>query len=572
MAVGSNGHQLIVSSAIERRSSDHIRPTVEIWDLETRKRLHRLRQPHVVQAVAVDSTGSRYAIGDDRGSVIVLDADTQEIGRFQARHFGAVDLLGFAANSRYLASGSGWNGGITLWDVPVGEPIETGELSSWHTSVINGHLIVDRHRGANVFEMGPHGFRRISKLSDDPIYIAVSKRHNRLVSISEYGIEFRDLQGGRRIATTNADDLAELALSTDERVVLTLNGGGDWQAWDVATGEQIEISAETASRDTRLRTFIAPTRPQTQAHIDQHRLASRLTSDWRMTLLAFVATGAAFLLWYRSWVASDVSDGSGALLLHIGVAYIFVLAALVLRFFSVGDQSYYPLSDWFESSLSLVITASIFSIVNNLALWACFGTKSPWLQRSSWLIAGFAVVTGTSWLIEETEGTAYALIASGTYVCTLLLACVVVRWTGAVVHRPGSAGVTQANPLQIRLWDLLVLTGAVALLFAVARPVDWGEALWWWDWDDTVAILGISGGLALGVAAVTAGVMALHWKLVITVSVVALPVAVAAAVLFTPWLLVFGTIASWSALLAIVARMHGFRLLRVDRRSAAGGN
>jgi len=96
---------------------------IGIWDVATRRRLHRFQKdnPRQIKAVALSGDGKRLATGGTDKQVQVWDISDHASPRLLLRgdHYDRIQGLAFSADARTLAA-CDKNGSLRLWPVPAG--------------------------------------------------------------------------------------------------------------------------------------------------------------------------------------------------------------------------------------------------------------------------------------------------------------------------------------------------------------------------------------------------------------------------------------------------------------------
>jgi WD40 repeat protein len=143
VAFSTDGKQLALAT---------LDPSVQVFDLGTAKRLHKLdpEKGRFAYSVCFDKKSRRIAAGGwDR--ITMSDVDGTSVGVFKAK-MEAVTRLAFAANGRLLLSGS-QDGKIRVWDIAAGKVLRSYSGSHWALSPDGKTLAVDTERTIRLWDV-----------------------------------------------------------------------------------------------------------------------------------------------------------------------------------------------------------------------------------------------------------------------------------------------------------------------------------------------------------------------------------------------------------------------------------
>ncbi len=237
---------------------------VEIWDVRRRVVERELLIDRVgpdpwrptsvmgVNDIAIDATGARIAAGGLGRGARVWDVRTgRELARMTGAHAN-VHGLAFHPNGEWLASAAD-DHTVALWDSRTGHPVEVLLGHDWIVQDVafspdGGRLVSasfdgtlriwDGQPGSATFTF--HGSRFDQRWW--AFSLAWSPDATKLAWRPDYEIvQVLDAHTGELLYKADTfEAIADVAFTPDSDVLLTLNYGGKFQAWDGATGEAHE--------------------------------------------------------------------------------------------------------------------------------------------------------------------------------------------------------------------------------------------------------------------------------------------------------------------------------------------
>ncbi|HEY0988351.1 MAG TPA: WD40 repeat domain-containing protein, partial [Kofleriaceae bacterium] len=257
-------------------------PAATLWDADTGRPRGELRQDRGITAVALDAAGERAATGDAAGAVWIWSVEQRApIARCEP-HNGTVRAIRFAPDGRSVVSG-GNDGEVRICDAATGATLHrmighshqvvTLDITSDGKSIVSGgrdgkpriwdaqtgQLVrtLEGHRGAvtgvrvspddrQVLTFGLDGTARIWTRDGvalgslqghgGPIYAGSWDADGRRVITTSVDGAIRRWDPGRAIQTASrqahADEITDLAVSSDDRWALTASADRRAVLWD----------------------------------------------------------------------------------------------------------------------------------------------------------------------------------------------------------------------------------------------------------------------------------------------------------------------------------------------------
>ena len=218
-----------------------------IWSLRSGKAVRRF---HVGGALALSPDGRTAAVGQDDGSVVLLNLSTGRSRPMDGRHAQLVEALTFTRDGETLLSG-GDDGNVMVWDVDSGGLRETwsghGQISGVVVSP-DGATAYSTNEDGTVMIWDLKGERRLGRRFDVgdayggiPTFALSANAKVLAVSRDDGSVDLWDLHSLTRLEKIRDSHgpFYGLALSPDGRKLVTNGGDGTVTLWDVAARSKI---------------------------------------------------------------------------------------------------------------------------------------------------------------------------------------------------------------------------------------------------------------------------------------------------------------------------------------------
>ncbi len=200
---------------------------VRVWEVGTGRYIRNISHPSAVNAVAFSPDGQTLATA---GAMLRLwDIETGEQRSDDSEDLGSVDVLVFSADSKFLATGGGFDTKVRLWDVRTGKLHQT---LAGHTDKIqdiafspdNSMLVTTGDdRMMRLWDVNTGESLKRLPTPDDKLELfrAVERWHH----LFEQGV-----------TPASRDEVQSVRFTADGSRLVTVSKDGSLHLWDVATG------------------------------------------------------------------------------------------------------------------------------------------------------------------------------------------------------------------------------------------------------------------------------------------------------------------------------------------------
>lgn len=238
--------------------------SIRVWNVETGKEISTLKTKGApVNGLAISPDGKTLAWGTGRFSVLLHDLETGKEIRRLHKHTRVLTSLSFSRDGKSLASADEEEG-FRLWDVasgkktmPIASECDTNVEFSRHDD-----LLVTWKRYGNYFRLwNSKTCTEVANSFENRLQsqsLVCSSRSNTAFGLCADGaIRQWRMDTGKEIRKIQATRGKQLAMTRDEKIIITDDHRGALHAWDAATGKKL-YTVEDEDKEEITRFAVSP--------------------------------------------------------------------------------------------------------------------------------------------------------------------------------------------------------------------------------------------------------------------------------------------------------------------------
>ena len=218
---------------------------IQVWDLASRQPIRTLKGHHArVRFLAVSPDSQTLVSQDDSGVIQLWNLATGQVKKTWNTEVSQRFPIALGADGKVFAS-MGKDGTVTLWDMVTGNAVSKLKADPSHTplaiSANNKTLLIQNAGDVKRFkEIATGAELNTLKGSYIESAFAVSPDRKQGLIATDAGIKRYDLSTGTELQTFNTDKFYRaIAITPDGSSFLTLDPGGNYTVWNLATGAKL---------------------------------------------------------------------------------------------------------------------------------------------------------------------------------------------------------------------------------------------------------------------------------------------------------------------------------------------